>query len=69
MTQQLRSKKHDEAGLSEQLPTDALLNIKYGDQTMSRLQRDLPVPTNKPKVILENLSGDMWMVFKMLCYL
>ena len=31
MTQQLRSKKHDEAGLSEQLPTDALLNIKYGD--------------------------------------
>ena len=69
MTQQLRTKKHDEAGLSEQLPTDALLKIKYGDQTLSRLQRDLPVPTNKPKVILENLSGDMWMVFKMLCYL
>ena len=69
MTQQLRTKKHDEAGLSEQLPTDALLKIKYGDQTLSRLQRDLPVPTNKPKVILENLSGGMWMVFKMLCYL
>ena len=31
MTQQLPSKKHDEAGLSEQLPTDALLKIKYGD--------------------------------------
>ena len=29
----------------------------------------LPVPTNKPKVILENLSGGMWMVFKMLRYL
>ena len=69
MTQQLRTKKHDEAGLSEQLPTDASLKIKYGDQTMSRLQRDLPVPTNKPKVILENLNGAMWMVFKMLCYL
>ena len=25
------TKKHDEAGLSEQLPTDALLKIKYGD--------------------------------------
>lgn len=31
MTQQLRTKKHDEAGLSEQLPTDVLLKIKYGD--------------------------------------
>ena len=31
MTQQLRTKKHDKAGLSEQLPTDALLQIKCGD--------------------------------------
>ena len=30
MTQQLR-KKHDEAGWPEQLPTDALLQINYGD--------------------------------------
>jgi len=30
MTQQLR-KKHDEAGLPEQLPTNVLLQINYGD--------------------------------------